>query len=284
MRTDFKTGMLIIAAAVLGAASMTVFLMTGDDHGESGDTTVVSRGVPPRISSTNQSMRVRSRRRIDDGRRVVVKGGKGEKVKPDFSLDDEDEAKLTEAQRNLINEIRAALERNSQKEVLRLVQKLKKSKEWPDGIPKAIKMAAIDALGWFGSGCLPEIAGFLADGDSEVVQSAIEKYEEALSDSDLSDYERSLILIQAAKVIDDADAMDSMLFELDNMRHSVAVATLKELMVSGNAATKSVLPDNIEFYTGEEGVTTPEQLDEWLKKTPDEEGDDEFYGGSKQGG
>ena len=276
--------MLIVAATVLGAASMAVFLLHDDAHDVGGGVPIVSKGVPARISATNRSVRVKPGSRVGDGRKIAVKVEKTEKVKPDFSLDDDDESKLTEAQRKLINEIRKALDDNSQKDVLRLVQKLQKSKEWPDGIPKAIKMAAIEALGWFGSGCLPEISGFLGDGDSEVVQSAIEKYEEALSDFDLSDHERSLILIQAAKVINDADAMDSMLFELDNMRHSVAVATIKELMVSGNAATKSVLPDNIEFYTGEEGITTPKQLDEWLKKNPDEEGDDEFYGGSKKDG
>ena len=262
--------MLIAAAAVLGSASMAVFLMRGGDHVEVGDAPVISRGnVPSRISATNRNVRAKTRQRIGDGRKIPVKVEKTEKVKPDFSLDDDDESKLTEAQRKLINEIRAALERNSQKDVLRLVQQLQKSKEWPDGIPKAIKMAAIEALGWFGSGGLPEISGFLGDSDSEVVQSAIEKYEEALSDFDLSDQERSQILIQAGKVINDADAMDSMLFELNNMERPVAVATLQELMVSGNAATKSILPDNIEFYTGEEGITTPKQLDEWLKKNPD---------------
>ena len=120
----------------------------------------------------------------------------------------------------------------------------------------------------------------MADGDEEVVQSAIEKYEEALSDLDLSDRDRSLILIQASKVIDDADAMDSMLFELNNMRHSVAVKTLKVLMAEGNKATKQVLPEAIEFYTGEENINSPLKLDEWLKQNPDEEGDDEFYGGT----
>ena len=144
-----------------------------------------------------------------------------------------------------------------------------------------IKMAAIEALGWFGAGCLPELAGFLADSDGEVVQSAIERYEEMLSDFDLSDRERSEILVQASKVIDDADAIDSMMFELNNMRHSVAVETIKRLMVEGNNATRSVLPDNIEFYTGEEGIDSAEKLDDWLKSNPDDEDDEEFYGGSK---
>ena len=205
---------------------------------------------------------------------------KVKREKPAFVLDDDDESNLTEAQRSIIEAIRAALDDNNKKEVLKLVQKLQKSPEWPDGIPKSIKMAAIEALGWFGASCLSELAGFLADGDPEVVESAVDKYSEMLSDIELSDYERSNILVAASKIIDDPDAMESMLFELNNMRHSVAIDTIKKLMAEGNAATKSVLPDNVEFFTGEANMDSPEKLDEWLKQNPDDEGDEEFYGGS----
>ena len=211
-----------------------------------------------------------------------AKAKKQNRKKPAFALDDDDEANLNEEQRRTIEAIRAALDDNSRKTVLKLVQKLQASDEWPDGIPKSIKMAAIEALGWFGSSCLPEIAGFLGDADSEVVQSAIEMYEEALSDFELSDRERAQILIQAAKVVNDPDAMDSMLFELNNMRPSVIVETIKTLWTEGNAATKQVLPDSIEMVTGEEGVTTPEKLDEWYKENPDDEDAEDFYGGTKE--
>ena len=205
----------------------------------------------------------------------------GVREKPRFELDEDDESKLNDEQRRTINAIRAALDNDDRKEVLRLVQMLQKSEEWPDGIPKSIKMAAIEALGWFGSSCLPELAGFLGDSDEEVVQSAIERYEEMLSDFDLSDRERAEILVQASKVIQDSDAMDSMLFELNNMRHSVAIEAIKRLMAEGGAATQSVLPENVEMYTGEESMDTPEKLDKWLKENPDDEDDEEFYGGSK---
>ena len=205
----------------------------------------------------------------------------GVREKPRFELDEDDESKLNDEQRKTINAIRLALDNDDRKTVLQLVQTLQKSEEWPDGIPKSIKMAAIEALGWFGSSCLPELAGFLADADSEVVEAAIERFEEMLSDIDLSDRERSKILVQASKVIDDSDAMDSMLSELNNMRHSVAIETIKQLMAEGGAATKSILTEAIEFYTGEEGLDTPEKLDKWLKENPDDEDDEEFYGASK---
>ena len=204
-----------------------------------------------------------------------------EREKPTFALDDDDEAKLNEEQRKTIEAIRAALDAEDRPRVLKLVQTLQKSDEWPDGIPKSIKMAAIQALGWFGVSCLPEIAGFLADKDSEVVASATEKFEECLSDPHLSDRERSAILIEASKVIEDPEAMDMMLFYLNDMRHSVAVATIKVLMSGGNEATQAALPANIEFFTGDDTIKSGKDLDDWLKRYPDDEGDEEFYGGLK---
>ena len=222
----------------------------------------------------------KARRVRGDGRssRLIPLPSKKAKAKPDFKIADDDEAGLTAAQKELIAAIRDALDREDKRRVLSLVRNLQASDEWPDGIPKSIKMAAMDALSWFGAAGIAEIAGFLGDSDGEVVQTAIEKYEEALSDIELSDRERSLILIEAAKFINDADAMDSMMSELNNMRHSVGVETIKAMMENGTAATKKVLPDNIEFFTGEENLDTPEKLDEWLKNNPDGEDDEEFYG------
>ena len=274
---------LMFLTVALCALCIWHFVFSGPDSKPTADTDK-KQNLVKKAGMASKKSKAMSRRR--KGERVDGEdadgGEKEEKKKPTFALDDDDEANLNEEQRKTIMAIRAALDNNDRKTVLRLVQKLQKSDEWPDGIPKSIKMAAIEALGWFGPSCLPELAGFLGDSDEEVVKSAIERYEEMLADSDMSDYDRSEILVQASRVIDDADAMDSMMFELNNMRHSVAVDTIKRLMVEGNAATKSVLPDNVEFYTGEENMDSPEKLDDWLKRNPDDDGDDEFYGNSNR--
>lgn len=274
---------LMFLTVALCALCIWLFVFSGPDSKPTADTDK-KQNLVKKAGMASKKSKAMSRRR--KGERVDGEdadgGEKEEKKKPTFALDDDDEANLNEEQRKTIMAIRAALDNNDRKTVLRLVQKLQKSDEWPDGIPKSIKMAAIEALGWFGPSCLPELAGFLGDSDEEVVKSAIERYEEMLADSDMSDYDRSEILVQASRVIDDADAMDSMMFELNNMRHSVAVDTIKRLMVEGNAATKSVLPDNVEFYTGEENMDSPEKLDDWLKRNPDDDGDDEFYGNSNR--
>ena len=277
--------MLICLAGVLCA--LTVFLINASSAspsaGENKHKKVLNGG---KAVHKKAKLRLRQRKKakhIDGEDTAAGEGAEGaEKKKPTFALDDDDEAKLNAEQLRTIMAIREALGNDDRKTVLKLVQTLQKSKEWPDGIPKSIKLAAIEALGWFGQSCLPELAGFLGDTDEEVVQAAIDRYQEMLADVELSDYERSEIILQASKIINNSDAMDSMLFELNNMRHSVAIETIKRLMVEGGPATASILPGVVEFYTGEEDVLHVEKLDDWLKRNPDEPGDAEFYGGSKE--
>lgn len=273
---NWKVILLVAIAALTGVSAYLTFGLKSEE--EVKDTVVVTN-----VKRSAEAVRKKKNKknRWGKNREVKVAGLNAKKEKPTFVLDDDDEANLNEEQRKTITAIREALAGNDKTRVLKLVQELQASDEWPDGIPKSIKMAAIEALGWFGVACLPEIAGFLADGDPEVVQSATDKYEEALSDPELSDRERAKILIEAGKIIDDPEAMDSMLFSLIEMRHSVAVATMKALMAEGNDATQQVLPDNIEFITGEESMDSPEKLDKWLAENPDDEDDEEFYGNGK---
>ena len=99
---------------------------------------------------------------------------------------------------------------------------------------------------------------------------------------DLSDYYRAELLIAASKAVTDVDTLESLLFELNSMRNSVAVDAIKQLLATGNSNVQQLLPDAIENFVGEEGIKTPEQLDEWLKQNPDDENDDDFYGKKPQ--
>jgi hypothetical protein len=270
-----------VAALAVAGGVFWLFQSSGDGASEPGDPLVVkgersSKSVKGIQNARRQRPSVRN-----GGARTATYIPKIAKEKPTFKIDDDDEAALNQEQRKLIQAIRDALDEEDKDKVMKLVQRLQASDEWPDGIPKSIKMAALEALGWFGSSCLPEIAGFLSDRDDDVLQSALDKYDEALSDPDISDSERSFILVQAAKTVYDSDAIDTMLFELNNMRHSVAVKTIKEIWTDGTDAAKRMLPDNIELYTGEEGIDTPEKLDKWLEENPDDEDDEDFYGGEK---
>ena len=197
------------------------------------------------------------------------------------TYDDDEEASLTAIQRQLIADIRKALDDNDLVALLGIVQKMQKSDEWPDGIPIAIRKAAIDALGWFGGDAIPEIAGFLIDGDPEILEEAIDVYESAMFEAN-GDVELSQIITGAARVLNDTDALDTMLMELNNMRNSVAVETIIDIWENGTEAAKAALPDAIETLTGEEDIDTVEKLVNWYNDESgdnlDDEDDEEIYG------
>lgn len=270
-------GLVVAIITTLGV----VFFVNGDVISKD-DAKVAGKGE--KLKKTSKRGRLvslkgrRIRGRVSSPNGIAVSSGRvALDVKPSLDYDDE-EASLSEEYRKLLSEIRKALDGDDKRALLRLVQKVQSNRNWVSDVPFLVKSAMLDALGWFGAACLPEITGFMSDSNEEIAQSAVEKYEEALSDSELSDRERSKLLVLASQVITDSDAMESMLFELNNMRNSVAVETIKQLMASGGDATQSLLPESIEFFTGEEGLNTPEKLDEWLTANPDDETDEEFYG------
>ncbi len=169
---------------------------------------------------------------------------------------------LTVEQRTVLNNLQSALDDNDFKSVLALAQDMQKSTDWPDKVPIELRKEALNALSWFGIKALPEITGFLADASPEVLEEAVSAYENIISDAN-GDAELSQTVLAAALTINDADAMESILMELNNMRPSVAVSTIKGIWEAGTDAAKSALPEAIEFLTGREDIKTPEDLDAW---------------------
>lgn len=198
--------------------------------------------------------------------------------RPKFEIPSVEEEKLTALQQKLLEEIRAALREDDYKKLMKLVRKMQSSDEWPDGIPNSIKKAALEALGWYGSKCLPEIIPFLADSNPEIVASAVDQWEDAIAECD-SDREVSEQVKLASRVVVDKESVDSILVEAQNMRHSVAVETFKDVLANGNEQAKAKVLEQIADYTDDSTITTAEQLDEWLAKNPDDPGDEEMYGG-----
>ncbi len=167
--------------------------------------------------------------------------------------------------------------------MLKIVQNLQKSKDWPKNIPLAIRREALEAASWFGIDALPEVAGFLADDNEEIRSDAINAYDNTLIEAN-GDREKSLIVTSAATVINDTDAMDSMLMSLNEMRPSVAVETIKTIWTTGTDEAKAALKEAVEFLTGEENIDTPEKLDQWYNDpsgdNKDGEDAEEMYGPS----
>lgn len=276
----------VVAGAIAGGV---YFSFSGGDvpHGDATENAGrgVEKGGRPKARTARRTAKkgIRDAKRIDSSGKALRVAEK-RKEKPTFSLEEEEEAALNAEQRALIQAIRKALEDDDKKTVLALVRKLQSANEWPDGIPLPIRRAALEAAAWFGMAALPEIAGFLGDGNEEVLADAIEAYEGTIFEAN-GDRELATIVLAAAQAINDSEAMDSILMNLSDMRPSVAVETIKQIWATGTAGAKAALAEAVEFLTGEEGITTPEQLDAWYNDPSgdnrDDEDAEEFYGPSK---
>lgn len=217
---------------------------------------------------------------------------KAVRVKPNFSAEAEDEAKLTGAMRKIFAELQEALDANNKIQVYALVRKLQKMDEWPDDVPRSVKMKALEAIAWFGPGGAAEATGFLADSDPEVVQETLDKFEEMLSDSELGDTGVAEILKQLVTVVHDTDALDMFYMEMNNMRGTVKAETTLAILDTGTPEAIAVMKDNIDFLYGadiEADEIQREDIEKFLKDKQQEykdnpelaKDDEEFYGPPK---
>ena len=265
----------IFAGAALAAVIVVVLSFPDSKDSADREDEKTLKSVASRKNQAKSKVDRKFRSSKKDGR---VKATPVRTERPKFDIPPGEEENLTALQRKLLEEIRAALRQDDYRKLMRLVHKMQASDEWPDGIPKAIKKAALDALGWYGSKCLPEIVNFLGDADAEVVADATSQWEDAIAECD-SDREISKQVQLAARVVNESESMESILEEAQNMRHSVAVETFKDVLANGDALAKQMVLEQISDYTGDETITTAEQLDEWLEANPDDPGDEEMYGG-----
>lgn len=278
--------LIIIALALVGAVAVGFYFMGGskeqtDDEVATTEKAKIRQKMETRKAKKEARKKARAQR--NEQKTKIGQTAKTEKVRPSLALDEEDEATLSTEQRALVESIQKALDDDNRAQVLKLVQNLQKSKDWPTNIPLAIRRAALEATSWFGIDALPEIAGFLADDNEEIRSDAINAYDNTLIEAN-GDREKSIIVTSAATVVKDADAMDSLLMSLNEMRPSVAVETIKTIWKTGTDEAKTALKDAVEFLTGEENIDTPEKLDQWYNDPSgdnrDGEDAEEMYGPS----
>lgn len=265
----------ICAGAVFAAVALVVLLFPKSKiPAEREDAGVLKSVVNQKDQARQKNDRlIRLAKKVNRAKTAAVKV-----EHPKFEIPSAEEQKLTVLQKKLLEEIRAALREDDYKTLMRLVRKMQASDEWPDGIPNSIKKAALEALGWYGSKCLPEIVPFLADSNPEIVADAVSQWEDAIAECD-SDREVAAQVKLASRVVVEADSVESILVETMNMRHSVAVETFKDVLANGNEQAKVKVLEQIADYTDDSTIKTSEQLEEWLKNNPDDPSDEEMYGG-----
>lgn len=241
-----------------------------------------AKAIKAQIIEAKRQAKIEEMNRRKANRRSAP--GKREKPKM-LDLDEDEEAKLNDFSRKVLRELQEALDNENFKTVSRLAQKMMEIPPDPmfgaDGVDSLLRRKAVEALGWFGSQALPELAGMLADADPEIAQATFDQFSLALEDISLSDYERADIVVMAAKVLTDVDNLEMLFMEINNMRHSVGADALVQICLEGTEQAKALMPEAIEFFTGEDNIVTIEDVEQWLMNNPDDEYDDDFYGGDK---
>lgn len=209
-----------------------------------------------------------------------------EEERPSIVLEDEELKALTQAQRSALEELQNALDRNDFKAVQKALRKF--TAQAVDGrsgvseVPRRMRMKAVEALGWFGAKAAVDLMGYMADADEEIAEEAVNQFELALQDNEMGDRERSRILSQAMQSITDSELAERLLICLTDMRNSVKGDTIISILTTGTEQAKTVMSEQLEFYTDAD-IVTPDNVEEWKAKNPDDPSDEETYGGTKIG-
>lgn len=228
------------------------------------------------------------RRLPSSAKQTSRKSAKNIKVEPRekpkiIFLDDEEEKELTELAHKVLASLQAALDAEDFEQIRQILEMARSAPKGSlgrstQGMPVALRKRIVEALGWFSAQGLPELVEFLADADPDVYQMAVDQFEQALSDISLGDRDRAEIVKMASKVLTDRDVLERIFMEIPNMRNSVIVPTIKEICANGTPEAKELMPDTIEFATGEDNIVTTEDLDDWQRRNPDGPDDDDLFG------
>ncbi len=268
----------IAAILLVVAVGIALFMWPTGDTGANtdagSDSPPKQDGRKGRLSRARRNHRLSSK--IDESRAT--------REKPVIEETDE-EKELDEEMRQILSSIRKALSDADLRAIRSSIAKMRASAlangatklNWTSRIPKVMRRAAVEAVGYFGVQAIADLLDFVVDEDAEVAQDAISQLELAMQDFSLGDRDRAEIFKSLSSVLTDSDALDWMLAAATDARHSVGVDTFSYISKNGTSEAKSMLSEYIDLFTGGE-ATTVADAETWLGNNPDQPDDDEFYG------
>ena len=267
----------LLGIVVVISAAGLYMVFSGPDTAkpaESAKKVVVQKRNKPQTAKVKVQKKGRAQRVINQSHKLD---------KPDMDLLPDEEANLSAEMKEILAQLQDALDDNNLRKVSELAERIliTQRKQGQDAVPPYVREKAVEAIGFFLPDSLADLVGFMADSDPDVLQDVMDKFAEAIDDPDLGDRELSSILTSISKVLDNEDAVEAMFFAIESdMRNSVAVNTYLTVWENGTDIVKSKVLNSISDFTGEDDITTPEQLKQWLVENPDDPDDDEFYAGS----
>ena len=128
-----------------------------------------------------KTRKIRKTTRVAANEETAEKIDSQKRIGPNFTFDEDEEAKLTEEQRKLLAAIRAAADDDDLKRLRDIVANMQA--DGLEKVPAYIQNEAIEALGWFDKKTIPEMFGFLGSDSEDVRESAADEILDALDDS-----------------------------------------------------------------------------------------------------
>lgn len=204
--------------------------------------------------------------------------------KPNILAETDEEKALSAEMRKLLEDIQTALDKEDRKGLSKLVDRIlaAQRQHGPDAVPVSIRKKAVEAIGWFLPDSLAELVGFMSDTDPDVIDDVMTQFQSAIDNPEMSDRELSAILKSMSQILSNEEALDALFMGVESdMRNSVALDTYKFIIQNGSDAAKARVWESIQDFTCEDGINAVEQLDAWYKENPDDDYDEDFYGGDK---
>lgn len=194
-----------------------------------------------------------------------------------------DEDKLNATQKAVLKELQDALDDNNLKRVRKALSKFVAKAEnggLGGDVPVCMRAKAVEVLSWFGKDAAVDLIGFVADSNEDVSNDAFSALEMALCDCEMGDVARAQLVTSMMKALNDAEQVDSLMNQLNDMRNSVKADAAKEILGSGSETAKAKLLEDLETYFDED-VKDLDSLEKWKAMNPDDAEDSEIYGGTK---
>ena len=178
---------------------------------------------------------------------------------PKLSAKDES---LSPRDRACVEAIEAALDDNDYAKLLPSITTASKSAS------SDVRAQAVEALRWFGKEALAELTMCMADSDDDVRTSACDAWTSALFEVEDPALKGKLVE-SAMKILTDADQLESMVMEINDLPNSAQMEILTRLIEGGNKVAAEVAREHYEFVTGEP-YESRDAAQKWLQENPDD--------------
>lgn len=228
----------VVAIAGAGWLLATVLLPSSGAKASADGDTGAARAIAAAKERTTAKEAARARRIAERPRTTPRNTAK---TPPKLAVAD---ANLSPRDRACVEAIQAALDDNDYARLMPSINTAAKSAS-PD-----VRAQAVEALRWFGKAALSELTLFMADADDDVRTSACDAWTSALFEVEDPALKGKLVE-SAMEILTDADQLESMIMEINDLPEAQQVDILTRLIEGSNKAAADAAREHYEFVTGE---------------------------------